>query len=200
MDNVLIDRSASGFDFRSWTDAVDGRSIAAIMTMSTLPPRGRSFHYGSFPDVPPLPPFQYTPYVQSWLSLPPQPPRHHPALLPHPPIMARTANKHAAAIAKPAAPRQRTGLGGEYNKRKKQPRAPRAQRRRKPLERAAALPVATAVDEALDDLEREVTRGFVEDLMDALAPPPSSLPLPTFSLVRAASAAANVKAAAAAAS
>ncbi|KAF8779653.1 hypothetical protein HU200_002402 [Digitaria exilis] len=196
MDNVLIDRSASGFDFRPWTDAVDGdacRSIAA-MTMSTLPPRGRSFHYGSFPYVPPLPPFQYTPYLQSSLSLPP---RHHPPLLPHPLVMARTV-QHAAAIPKPVAARQRTGLGGEY-KRKKEPRAPRAQRRRKPLERAAALPPATAVDEALDDLEREVTRGFVEDLMDALAPPPSSLPLPTFSLVRAA-AGANVKAAAAAAS
>jgi hypothetical protein len=45
-----------------------------------------------------------------------------------------------------------------------------------------------AVTEALDDLERQVTRGFVEDLLHALAPPPSSLPLPTFSLVRAAAA------------
>lgn len=53
----------------------------------------------------------------------------------------------------------------------------------------ASLPAAPAVVEALDDLEREVTRGFVEDLVHALAPPPSSLPLPTFSLVRAAAAA-----------
>jgi hypothetical protein len=45
-----------------------------------------------------------------------------------------------------------------------------------------------AVTEALDDLERQVTRGFVEGLLHALAPPPSSLPLPTFSLVRAAAA------------
>ena len=37
---------------------------------------------------------------------------------------------------------------------------------------------ATAVTKALGDLEREVTRGFVEDLLHVLAPPPSSLPLP----------------------
>jgi hypothetical protein len=81
---------------------------------------------------------------------------------------------------------------GEYKRKKpRTPRSaeepPRAQRR-KPLQRAAPLPAATAVTEALDDLEREVTRGFVEDLLHALAPPPSSLPLPTFSLVRAAAA------------
>jgi hypothetical protein len=39
------------------------------------------------------------------------------------------------------------------------------------------------VTEALDDLEQEVARNFVEDLLHMLAPPPSSLPLPSFSLV-----------------
>ncbi|PAN47755.1 hypothetical protein PAHAL_9G344500 [Panicum hallii] len=191
MDNVLIDRSASGFDFMRWTDAVDDgcRSIA----MSALPPRTSSI-YSSFPYVSQLPPFQYTPYLHSSLSLPPLPPRR-PALGPLPPVMASMAKyaaaphrAAAAAMGKPAAPR-RTGLG-EYKRKK--PRAPRPgeepprAQRRKPLERATPLPSAPAVVEALDDLEREVTRGFVEDLMHALAPPPSSLPLPTFSLVRAA--------------
>ncbi|OEL21189.1 hypothetical protein BAE44_0017792 [Dichanthelium oligosanthes] len=193
MDNVLIDRSASGFDFRRWTDAADGgcRSIA----MSMLPPRSRSIH-SSFPYVSQLPPFHYTPYLHSSLSLPPRPPCS-PALLPLPPVMASMAmyatpphRPAAAAMGKPAAPR-RTGLGEHKRKKPRTPRpgageeSPRAQRR-KPLERATPLPPAPAVDEALDDLEREVTRGFVEDLMHALAPPPSSLPLPTFSLVRAA--------------
>ena len=193
MDNVLIDRSASGFDFMRWTDAVDDGCRRGI-AMSALPPRTSSI-YTSFPYVSQLPPFQYTLYLHSSLSLPPLPPRR-PALGPLPPVMATMA-KHAApphrvaaaVMGKPAAPR-RTGLG-EYNKRKK-PRAPRPgeepprAQRSKPLERATPLPPAPAVDEALDDLELEVTRGFVEDLMHALAPPPSSLPLPTFSLVRAA--------------
>jgi hypothetical protein len=45
------------------------------------------------------------------------------------------------------------------------------------------------VTEALDDLEQEVARNFVQDLLHALAPPPSSLPLPRFSLIAKASAA-----------
>ncbi|CAL4932835.1 unnamed protein product [Urochloa decumbens] len=192
MDNVLLDRSASGFDFRLWNGAVDDgcRSFAMMSTPRSI--------YSSFPYVPPqLPPFQYAPCLQPSLSLPPLPPRR-PALLPlPPPAMARTA-KYAAPPPPPPAAR-RTGLVGEYKRKK--PRAPRppgeepprAAQRMKPLERAAPLPPATAVDEALDDLEREVTRGFVEDLVLALAPPPSSLPLPNFSLVRAAA----VKAAAA---
>ncbi|TKV97164.1 hypothetical protein SEVIR_9G476400v4 [Setaria viridis] len=64
--------------------------------------------------------------------------------------------------------------------------APRAQKK-KPLERATPLPPAPVVTEALDDLEREVARNFVQDLLHALAPPPSSLPLPRFSLVAKAS-------------
>ncbi|XP_066383817.1 uncharacterized protein [Miscanthus floridulus] len=189
MDNVLImNRSASGFEFRGWAAGDDFRSFA----MSALPPESRSI-YSSFPYVSPLPPFQYAPYLHSSLSLPPL----HPRRLPLPPAVAATMTKHAAsapaaaAKGKPsAAPRRTAGLG-EY-KRKKPPRTPRVgeepprAQRRKPLERATPLPPAPAVHEALDDLERQFTRGFVEDLMHALAPPPSSLPLPTFSLVRAA--------------
>jgi hypothetical protein len=63
----------------------------------------------------------------------------------------------------------------------------RVQKKKKPLERATPLPSATVVTEALDDLEQEVARSFVEDLLHALAPPPSSLPLPRFSLVMKAS-------------
>lgn len=175
MDNVLIDRSASGFEFQRWAAGDDFQSFA----MSALLPYTRSV-YSSVPCVSPLPPFQYAPYLHSSLSLPPL----HPQRLPLPP----TAPAAAAAKGKPAAPR-RTGPAGEY-KRKKPPRTPRTgeepprAQRRKPLQRATPLPPAPAVHEALDDLEHQVTRGFVEDLMHALPPPPSSLPLPTSSLVR----------------
>lgn len=164
--------------------------------MGALAPdtRSRSI-YSSFPYVSPLPSFQYVPYLHSSLTLPPLHPRRHPPRLPLPPpaVAATTMAKDAAAAkGKPVTAPRRTGPAGEY-KRKKPPRTPRtgeepprAQQRRKPLERATPLPPAPAVHEALDDLERQVTRGFVEDLMLALAPPPSSLPLPTFSLVRAA--------------
>uniref|UniRef100_A0A453IJ46 Uncharacterized protein n=1 Tax=Aegilops tauschii subsp. strangulata TaxID=200361 RepID=A0A453IJ46_AEGTS len=59
----------------------------------------------------------------------------------------------------------------------------REQKKKKPLERATPLPPAPAVTEALDDLEQELARSCVQDLLHALAPPPSSLPLPRFSLV-----------------
>ncbi|CAN6288528.1 unnamed protein product [Urochloa humidicola] len=200
-NNVLIDRSASGFDFRRWNHAADDGCRRIAMVTTPPPGAARGIYGGSFPYASPLPPFhQYAAYLQPSLSLPPLPPRRPAGLLPlPPPVMARTAA--AMGKGKPAAAPagRRTGGLGEYKRKK--PRAPRppgeepprAAQRRKPLERAAPLPPATAVDEALDDLEREVTRGFVEDLVHALAPPPSSLPLPTFSLVRAAA----VKAAAA---
>ncbi|KAL6642503.1 hypothetical protein ACP70R_020684 [Stipagrostis hirtigluma subsp. patula] len=197
MDNVLIDRSASGFDFLRWTAAGDGcRSLA----VSLPPPRSMhsSFVYGS-----PLPPLQYAPYLHSSLSLPPLPSRRPPLLpLPPPAAVAKYATappppasagkgKAAPAAGMTAAAPRRTDLGEFKRKKPRAPRAgdepPRAQRR-KPLERAAPLPPAPAVDEALDDLEREVAMGFIGDLLHALAPPPSSLPLPTFSLVRAAAA------------
>jgi hypothetical protein len=184
-DNVLIDRSASGFEFRRWAAGDEFRSLA---TMSVLQPDARGI-YSSLPYVSPLPPFQYAAYLHSSLSLPPLNPRRHPPLLPLPPAAAAKGMKQAA--------QRRTGP--RECKRKKPPRTPRlgeeppSAQRRKPLERATPLPPAPAVHEALDDLERQVTMGFVEDLKHALAlaPPPSSLPLPTFSLVRAAAAAAK---------
>ncbi|WVZ58023.1 hypothetical protein U9M48_008337 [Paspalum notatum var. saurae] len=208
MDNVLIDRSASGFEFRRGAPPA-----ADDCRMSALPPHTHyGIYSGSFvpPYASPLPAplFQYVPYLHSSLSLPPLPPRRRQPPLPlQPRFMTTTmASKYAVLPPPPAgkpvahqagpaatAPR-RTGLIREssYNKSKK-PRTPRPvgeepprALRRKPLERATPLPPTPAVDEALDDLEREVTGGFVQDLVHALAPPPSSLPLPTFSLVRAA--------------
>jgi hypothetical protein len=92
------------------------------------------------------------------------------------------------AAAPPASSRQLS----QSDRRRRPARPPatepaRVQKKKKPLERATPLPSATVVTEALDDLEQEVARSFVEDLLHALAPPPSSLPLPRFSLVMKAS-------------
>ncbi|XP_044951933.1 verprolin-like [Hordeum vulgare subsp. vulgare] len=202
MDDVLLHRSAGGHNFRRRSVGGGGRRLAP-MSSPALPPSAYGFF--PYPAAPPGP-FLYPPYnLYSCGSLPPLP-FNHPGLPPRPPA---TAAKHAtfpyqsspmpprpAAVTKVkqtaatgmsvSAPRKM--LEGK-SKKPRTPRSteepPRAQRR-KPLQRAAPLPATSAVTEALDDLEREVTRGFVEDLLHALAPPPSSLPLPTFSLVRAA--------------
>jgi hypothetical protein len=191
MDNVLIDRSASGFDSRRWPDGGDGCwSQSFAVSLPTPRSNHSSFHYAS-----PLPRFlhQYAPYMlQSSLSLPPPPPRR-PPLLPLPPAAAnkaRYAMPPPALATKPASVRRT--VAGEYKRKNPRPRAPRSSdepprvQRRRPLERATPLPPAPAVNEALDALEREVVRGFVEDLVHVLSPPPSSLPLPTFSLAKAA--------------
>lgn len=177
------------------------------MLPGSMPTPPYSVGYGSLSpyssSLPPhpflYPPYDFLCYRSPHQSLPPLPSHGLPPLPPA--TMAKA--KHASlpplrsASTLPAAPRKTVGESSSSYKRKK-PRAPdqepaaalpRAARRRKPLQRAAPLPAAPAVVEALDDLEREVTRGFVEDLVHALAPPPSSLPLPTFSLVRAAAAA-----------
>lgn len=196
MENVLIDQSTGGYGFRRRTVGGGCRRLA-VSSQET-----RSA-YNSFPYTSATP-FQYTPYnLYSSPSLPLLP-SHHPPLLPLPPA---AMTKHATFPYRPAPPppaaatkvntTTTTGMTaaaaprkmGEYKRKKpRTPRSteepPRAQRR-KPLERAAPLPPAPAMAEALDDLEREVARGFVEDLLHALAPPPSSLPQPTFSLVRA---------------
>jgi hypothetical protein len=188
MDNVLIDRSASGFHSRRWPDGGDGcRSRSFVVSLPTPRSNHSSFHYAS-----PLPQFHhYAPYMlQSSLFLPPPLPLR-PPLLPLPPAAAnnaRYATPPPAPATQPASV-SRT-VAGEYKR--KNPRAPRAAdepprvQRRRPLERAAPLPPAPAVNEALDALECAVVRGFVEDLVHVLAPPPSSLPLPTFSLAKAA--------------
>ncbi|KAG8095509.1 hypothetical protein GUJ93_ZPchr0012g21849 [Zizania palustris] len=200
MENVLIDQSSGRFDYFRRSTAGDG----GCRRTPAPPPRSI---YNSFTNAPP---FQYTlPYqLYSSPSLPPLPYSYLPPqavrlLVSHPPPVgftryrtfpyrqsllppSVTASKGKATT---AAVGVKTTRSGDCNKRKKSrtPRStdepPRAPHRRRPLERAAPLPPLPAVTEALDDLEREVTRGFVEDMLQALAPPPSSLPLPTFSLV-----------------
>jgi hypothetical protein len=142
------------------------------MSSPALPPSAYSF----FPYSPaPLPgPVIYAPYNFYSSSSLPLLPSNHPGLPPRPPV---TVLKHATlpyrtstlpprpAATKHIAPTEMaTGVPrqtGEYKRKKpRTPRSaeepPRAQRR-KPLQRAAPLPAATAVTEALDDLEREVT-------------------------------------------
>ncbi|XP_047046553.1 WAS/WASL-interacting protein family member 1-like [Lolium rigidum] len=202
MDNVLVDRSAGGQNIRRRAAGAGCRRLA--MSSPVLPPSAYSF----FPYSPaPLPgPFIYAPYTFYSSNSLPALPSNHPGLPPRPPVtihkQATFPYRTSTLPPRPAAINHITPAGmvmdqvprrtGEYKRKKpRTPRSteepPRAQRR-KPLQRAAPLPAATAVTEALDDLERQVTRGFVEDLLHALAPPPSSLPLPTFSLVRAAAA------------
>lgn len=197
MDNVLIDRSASGFDFRRWTDGDISRS--ASFSMMSLPTPLISQSSFAYATSSPLHQFQYAPpYLHSSVSLPPLPPRRRPLppaaenrvmmMYAKPPPVLSTNKPASSSVTR------KTVAGADYKRKK--PRAPKSgdeppkAQRRKPLERAAPLPPAPAVDEALDDLESEVVRGFVEDLVHVLAPPPSSLPLPTFSLVKAKAAAA----------
>ncbi|EAY77678.1 hypothetical protein EE612_049988 [Oryza sativa] len=183
MENVHLIGQVTGGGF----DDYFGRRLA----VAPPPPPRRSIQ-GSFTFAAPSPPpFQYTTYeaasLYSSLSLPL-----------HLPYTYYAAAASAPATATPLLPRMLPPLPPSatvVRRRIKKPRTPRsgegqarAPQRRRPLERAAPLPPPAAVAEALDDLEREVTRGFVEDLLHALAPPPSSLPLPTFSLVRAAAA------------
>ncbi|KAK3153475.1 hypothetical protein QOZ80_2BG0173840 [Eleusine coracana subsp. coracana] len=190
MDNVLLDRSSSGLDVRrAWTDGNICRTWSFGMSRPMPHISHNSFAYATSP----LHQIQYAPpYLHSSLSLPPLPPRRPPLLATKAIIMYATPPP--AAATKPAHSVIRRTVSGDSKR--KNPRAPRARdepargQRRKPLERAAPLPPAPAVDEALDDLEREVVRGFVEDLVHVLAPPPSSLPLPTFTLVKAKAAAA----------
>lgn len=185
MENVHLIGQVTGGGF----DDYFGRRLA----VAPPPPPRRSIQ-GSFTFAAPSPPpFQYTTYeaasLYSSLSLP----LHLPYT-----YYAAAAAASAPATATPLLPRMLPPLPPSatvVRRRIKKPRTPRsgegqarAPQRRRPLERAAPLPPPAAVAEALDDLEREVTRGFVEDLLHALAPPPSSLPLPTFSLVRAAAA------------
>ncbi|KAL5225197.1 hypothetical protein ABZP36_011836 [Zizania latifolia] len=199
MENVLIDQSSGGFDYFRRSTAGDG----GCRRTPAAPPRSI---YSSFTYAPP---FQYTlPYqLYSSASLPPLPysylpPPAVPLLVSHPPPVGFTRCRTFPYRQSPLPPSVTAGKGkatpeavgvkttraGDCKRKKpRTPRStdepPRAPQRRRPLERAAPLPPSPAVTEALDDLEREVTRGFVEDLLHALAPPPSSLPLPTFSLV-----------------
>ncbi|XP_040384247.1 uncharacterized protein LOC121055560 [Oryza brachyantha] len=205
MEHVLVDQFTGGID--------DGRRLTVVPPRRSI--YGSCFTYA--PARTPFQYTPYEAALYSSLSLPHMPYTYHAAaaapcpapgaLFPHLPIPAALTKYSTLPYgpwprAPPAATAVTKGravammrskqVAGECKRKK--PRTPRSAeepvraQRRRPLERAAPLPPAPAVAAALDDLEREVARGFVEDLLHALAPPPSSLPLPTFSLVRAAAA------------
>ncbi|CAN6307318.1 unnamed protein product [Urochloa humidicola] len=170
-----------------------------------LQPYGHLHEGGAYWASAPALPYARPP-IYSSPSLPLLP-SNQPPLLPLPP----TATKYATFPCLPAAPQPpppppaATRRGGaaittgiqaapparrERDRRRRPSRPPPStaaeaprERRKKPLDRATPLPPPPVVNEALDDLEQEVARNFVQDLLHVLAPPPSSLPLPRFSLV-----------------
>ncbi|KAG8074229.1 hypothetical protein GUJ93_ZPchr0006g41030 [Zizania palustris] len=126
------------------------------------------------------------------LPLPPTATKY--ATFPYPPPLPPPARAGRASAVVPAAPATAAAAAApsrQRDRRRGPSRPPppsssettKQQMKKKPLERATPLPPALAVTEALDDLEQEVARNFVQDLLHVLAPPPSSLPLPRFSLV-----------------
>uniref|UniRef100_A0ACD5WXX2 Uncharacterized protein n=1 Tax=Avena sativa TaxID=4498 RepID=A0ACD5WXX2_AVESA len=214
MEHVLLDRSSGSFEYRKIRNVYGGarpaRPHGAYGSSRTCPQYHHFQKGGAWSSAPaPAPVLPYArPVIYSSPSLP-LPPSNQPPLLPLPPTVTkyatfpypplptpppRTVRPAApmtvvpAAAAPPASSRQLS-----QSDRRRRPTKPpateptRVQKKKKPLERATPLPPATVVAEALDDLEQEVARGFVQDLLHALAPPPSSLPLPRFSLVTKAS-------------
>lgn len=157
----------------------------------------KSGAWNSAPAPAPALPYAYArPPIYSSPSLPLLP-SNQPPLLPLPPTATKYATfpyppaptppravRPAPAAAPPASSRQLS----QRDRRRRPAKPPaaepaREQKKKKPLERATPLPPAPLVTEALDDLEQELARSCVQDLLHALAPPPSSLPLPRFSLV-----------------
>ncbi|KAJ1298010.1 hypothetical protein BS78_01G421600 [Paspalum vaginatum] len=109
---------------------------------------------------------------------------------PPPPPAPRAVRGAAAATAVSAAAPAPAPAPRQRDRRRRPARTPPPSTtetsgapKKKPLERATPLPPAPVVTAALDDLEQEVARNFVQDLLHVLAPPPSSLPMPRFSLV-----------------
>ncbi|XP_006649719.2 formin-like protein 14 [Oryza brachyantha] len=196
MDNVLLDRRCSG-SFELPRRPVGFRpghlgGATPAVARSTYSQQYKSMDKGGawISHAPALP--YARPPIYSSPSLPLLP-SNQPPLLPLPP----TATKYATfPYPPPQQPLPRTGRAAaaavpstrQKDRRRKPSRPPPSTettkaRKKKPLERATPLPPAPAVTEALDDLEQEVARNFVQDLLHVLAPPPSSLPLPRFSLV-----------------
>ncbi|XP_062210538.1 formin-like protein 5 [Phragmites australis] len=208
MENVLLDQSTGSFELPRGVS----RCRWGLGARRPVTPRGsysgsfpmcqpyHDLHKGSaWSSAPELP--YARPPIYSSPSLPLLP-SNQPPLLPLPP----TATKYATFPCLPAAPPPpRAGRGAaapatttvptpapaprQRDRRRRPARPPptsteppRAQKK-KPLERATPLPPTPVVTEALDDLEQEVARNFVQDLLHALAPPPSSLPLPRFSII-----------------
>uniref|UniRef100_A0ACD5TWC0 Uncharacterized protein n=1 Tax=Avena sativa TaxID=4498 RepID=A0ACD5TWC0_AVESA len=214
MEHVLLDRSSGSFEYRKrnvYGGARPAMRPHGAYGSSRTCPQYHHFQKGAAWSSAPAPALPYVrPVIYSSPSLP-LPPSNQPPLLPLPPTATKYATfpypplpsppprtvrpaapmtvvPAAAAAVAPAASRQLS-----QSDRRRRPTKPpatepaRVQKKKKPLERATPLPSATVVAEALDDLEQEVARSFVQDLLHALAPPPSSLPLPRFSLVTKAS-------------
>ncbi|WVZ56190.1 hypothetical protein U9M48_006758 [Paspalum notatum var. saurae] len=207
MENVLLDRPSGSLEFpkrsfgRSRPRGFGARP--ATTPYSSFPMCLQPYNHlhggGAWTSAPALPysrpPIHSSPSLPllpsnqpPLLPLPPTATKYAtfpclPAAAPPPPPPAPRAVRGAAAPAPAPAPRQR-------DRRRRPARTPppsttetsRAQKK-KPLERATPLPPAPVVTAALDDLEQEVARNFVQDLLHVLAPPPSSLPMPRFSLV-----------------
>ncbi|KAF7049775.1 hypothetical protein CFC21_058257 [Triticum aestivum] len=202
MENVLLDRSSGSFEYpkRGVYGGRPARPHGAYGSSRTCPQYHHFQKSGAWNSAPaPALPYAYPrPPIYSSPSLPLLP-SNQPPLLPLPP----TATKYATfsypppptppravrpaaptAVAPAAASRQLS----QRDRRRRPVKPPaaepaREQKKKKPLERATPLPPAPAVTEALDDLEQELARSCLQDLLHALAPPPSSLPLPRFSLV-----------------
>ncbi|KAF0913386.1 hypothetical protein E2562_022178 [Oryza meyeriana var. granulata] len=196
MDNVLLDRRSSGsFEFPrrggGFRPGQLGRATPAMPRSAYSQQYKHLDKVGAWSHAPTLP--YARPPLYSSPSLPLLP-SNQPPLLPLPP----TATKYATFPYRPPQQLQsppRTGRAAapapssrQSNRRRKPSRPPptettKAAQKKKPLERATPLPPVPVVTEALDDLEQEVARNFVQDLLHVLAPPPSSLPLPRFSLI-----------------
>nr|BAJ94326.1 predicted protein [Hordeum vulgare subsp. vulgare] len=208
MENVLLDRSSAGSFEYPKRGVYGGRPAArphgAYGSSRTCPQYHHFQKSGAWNSAPaPALPYAYArPPIYSSPSLPLLP-SNQPPLLPLPP----TATKYATfsypppptpprtvrpaaptAVAPAAAPPASSRQLSQRDRRRRPAKPPaaepaREQKKKKLLERATPLPPAPAVTEALDDLEQELARSCVQDLLHALAPPPSSLPLPKFSLV-----------------
>ncbi|XP_062216220.1 classical arabinogalactan protein 9-like [Phragmites australis] len=210
MENVFLDQSSGSFEFRTRTVGRCQRGLGAPPATprgaysgsfpTCQPYSHHHLHKGSaWSSAPALPYARHPIYSSPSLPLVPS---NQPPLLPLPP----TATKYATFPCLPAAPPQpRAGRGAaatttvpsgtapaprQRDRRRRPSRPPPSTepprvQKKKPLERATPLSPAPAATDAhaLDDLEQVVTRTFVQDLLHALAPPPSSLPLPRFSLV-----------------
>lgn len=207
MDHVLLDRSSGSFEHRKrnvYGGSRPARPHGAYGSTRTCPQYHHFQQGGAWSSTPaPLLPYA-RPVIYKSPSLPLQPSNQPPLLplpptatkyatfpYPPPPAPPRTVRPAApvtvvpAAAARAASSRQQISQSDKRRRPAKPPATEpaRVQKKKKPLERATPLPSATVVTEALDDLEQEVARSFVQDLLHALAPPPSSLPLPRFSIV-----------------